>query len=73
MVDRKEAVDAKREDTIARFVAAGLAKALMKNAAADTVAGFVDEDSSAGIVVDVDVDRTGAEDALCTKDDLPST
>ena len=75
MVDRKEAVDEKREDTIARFVAAGLAKAMMKIAAADTVAGFVDEDSSAGIVVDVDGggDRTGAEDALCTEDDLPST
>jgi len=57
---------------------------LMKISAADTAAVDGDssagavvcgDDSSAGIVVDVDVggDRTGAEDALCTEDDLPST
>ena len=73
MVDRKVAVDAKREYTIDWFVVAGLAEALMKISAADTAA--VDGDSSAGVVVDVDGDgdRTGAEDALCTEDDLPST
>ncbi len=84
MVDRKVAVDAKREYTIDWFVVAGLAEALMKISAADTAAVdgdsfagvvVVGDDSSAGIVVDVDVggDRTGAEDALCTEDDLPST
>ena len=47
----------------------------MKIAAADTVADVVDDDSSAGVVVEVDAgdDRIGDEDALCTADDLPST